>query len=146
MAVRGEAITWPCCLAWIRWGAELYSSGGREEPESEALSCSAKEMNYWTVSLRSWWTVHPVRDISVCLCARLYAWPLHSPAFPVSLSPWHGLGMEELLLSHSPNYSCNHLTLKRVRVASKAEKSISGKTSVDSLSLFANWSLRNSRK
>lgn len=75
----------------------------------------------------------------VSVCVSVHIWPLHFPPFPVSLSPQRGLGREELLLSRLPNHSCNHLALHGITVGLKAEKSISGKTSVEDFLLIKAW-------
>lgn len=115
MLVRGEAMPWPCCQREQSRAKGFYSPGGREEPELGALSCCARETNYWTLFHKEV-DAHPGTDISVCPCARLTHMVPPLSTFPtVSLARQRGLGREELLLSHSSKDSCNHLTLNRVR-------------------------------
>lgn len=71
MLVQGEAMPWPCCQHEQSQVKSFYSSGGREEPELGAVSCSAREINYRALFHKEV-DAHPETDISVCPCARLY--------------------------------------------------------------------------
>lgn len=94
MLVQGEAMPWPCCQREQSRAKGFYSPGGREEPELGALSCCARETNYW--SLFHWEVdARPGTDISVCPCARLSTHgssTVHLPNCFLSTTTWTGKG------------------------------------------------------